>query len=71
MCIHVTGVMRHASDSWLMRHASHVTGVRLHVTAALFSDRRPLPVMTTTGTAAIYSCITALRFAPVELYGIW
>ena len=41
----------HASDSWLMRPASCVPRVRLHVhsvTAAPFSHRRPLSVMTTT-----------------------
>ena len=63
-----SGVRRQASG--VLTHASGVRRQAFHVTAAPFSYRRLLPVMTTTGTAAIYPCATALRFAPIELYGM-
>ena len=51
---HGSWLMRQTHGSWLMRQTSHVHSV----TAAPFSDRRPLPVMTTTGTAAFSPCAT-------------
>ena len=58
---HGSWLMRQTSDSWLMAHGSCVRRPTSHVhsvTAAPFSDRRPLPVMTTTGTAAFSPCAT-------------
>ena len=60
----------HASCVRLMRHASDSYHVTASIQSLSFSHRRPLSVMTTTGTAAIYPCANAPRFAPVGLYGI-
>ena len=63
---HASCVMRPAS--WLMAHGSCVRRPTSHVPRP-FSHRRPLSVMTTTGTAAIYPYASPFRFAPIELYG--
>ena len=68
-------VMRPASDSWLMRHGSCVMRTALSpscVPRAPFSpfSRRPLSVMTTTGTAAFFPYATLSDLRPLS-YMAW
>ena len=72
---HGSWLMRHGSwlmahASWLMAHGSCVPRGRRPFSRVHSVTAAPLSVMTTTGTAAIFPYATALRFAPVELYGM-